>query len=50
MARHLRCAELIIRTGIPRVVVATIDPNPKVGGRGIEMLRGCRGGGRDRDA
>lgn len=35
------CAELIIRTGIPRVVVATIDPNPKVGGRGIEMLRGA---------
>ena len=33
------CAELIIRTGIPRVVVATVDPNPKVAGRGIRMLR-----------
>lgn len=33
------CAELIIRTGIPHVVVATVDPNPKVSGRGIEMLR-----------
>ena len=33
------CAELIIRTGIPHVVIATVDPNPKVSGRGIEMLR-----------
>ena len=33
------CAELILRTGIPRVVVATGDPNPKVSGRGIAMLR-----------
>lgn len=33
------CAELILRTGIPRVVVATLDPNPKVSGRGVAMLR-----------
>ncbi len=33
------CAELIIRTGIPRVVVATQDPFAKVCGRGIAMLR-----------
>ncbi|MBD5224971.1 MAG: bifunctional diaminohydroxyphosphoribosylaminopyrimidine deaminase/5-amino-6-(5-phosphoribosylamino)uracil reductase RibD [Bacteroidales bacterium] len=33
------CAELILRTGIPRVVVATLDPNPKVAGKGIAMLR-----------
>lgn len=33
------CAELIIRTGIPRVVVATTDPFEKVAGRGIAMLR-----------
>ena len=33
------CAELIIAKKIPRVVVATADPNPKVQGRGIEMMR-----------
>lgn len=33
------CAELIIRMGIPRVVVATLDPNPLVAGRGIKMMR-----------
>lgn len=33
------CAELIVRSGIPRMVVAQIDPNPLVAGRGIAMLR-----------
>lgn len=33
------CAELIIRTGIPHVVVGTVDPFAKVSGRGIAMLR-----------
>jgi diaminohydroxyphosphoribosylaminopyrimidine deaminase/5-amino-6-(5-phosphoribosylamino)uracil reductase len=33
------CAELIIRSGIPRVVIACLDPFPKVAGRGVEMLR-----------
>ena len=32
------CAELIIRQAIPRVVIACLDPNPKVAGRGIKML------------
>lgn len=32
------CAELIISSGIKRVVVATKDPNPVVQGNGIEML------------
>ncbi len=33
------CAQLIIDTGIPHVVVATADPFAKVHGRGIQMLR-----------
>ena len=33
------CAELIIRKGIPRVVVGCLDPFPEVSGRGIRMLR-----------
>lgn len=33
------CVDTIIAMGIPRVVVATIDVNPKVMGRGVEYLR-----------
>ena len=33
------CAELIIRKGIGRVIVGTLDPNPQVAGRGIRMMR-----------
>ncbi|MEG2067157.1 MAG: bifunctional diaminohydroxyphosphoribosylaminopyrimidine deaminase/5-amino-6-(5-phosphoribosylamino)uracil reductase RibD, partial [Tannerellaceae bacterium] len=33
------CAELIIRKGIPRVVVACLDPFPAVSGRGVKMLQ-----------
>jgi diaminohydroxyphosphoribosylaminopyrimidine deaminase/5-amino-6-(5-phosphoribosylamino)uracil reductase len=33
------CANLIISSGIPRVVIGTTDPNPKVSGRGIEILK-----------
>lgn len=33
------CADLIVRMGIPRVVVATLDPNPLVAGRGVEIMR-----------
>ncbi|NLB88824.1 MAG: bifunctional diaminohydroxyphosphoribosylaminopyrimidine deaminase/5-amino-6-(5-phosphoribosylamino)uracil reductase RibD, partial [Syntrophomonadaceae bacterium] len=32
------CAKAIIEAGIKEVVVATLDPNPKVAGRGIKML------------
>jgi len=32
------CAELIVKEKIKRAVVATLDPNPLVSGRGIEML------------
>jgi len=33
------CADLIIREAIPRVVIATEDPNPLVAGRGVARLR-----------
>ncbi len=33
------CSELIIKSGIPRVVVGMTDPFAKVHGRGINMLR-----------
>ena len=33
------CADLIIRKGIPRVVVGCTDPFPLVSGRGIQKLR-----------
>lgn len=33
------CADLIINSGIPRVVIAQKDPNPLVAGNGIKMLR-----------
>ncbi|MBD5268491.1 MAG: bifunctional diaminohydroxyphosphoribosylaminopyrimidine deaminase/5-amino-6-(5-phosphoribosylamino)uracil reductase RibD [Bacteroides sp.] len=33
------CAQLLIDEGIPRIVVGSGDPFPKVAGRGIRMLR-----------
>jgi len=33
------CADLIVSNHIPRVVIGTLDPNPKVAGRGVEILR-----------
>lgn len=33
------CAELMVRRGIRRAVIAMIDPNPRVEGRGAEFLR-----------
>lgn len=33
------CTELIYKSGIKRVVVAVLDPNPLVAGQGIAMLR-----------
>jgi len=33
------CSLRIIKEGVKRVVIANLDPNPQVSGRGIEMLR-----------
>lgn len=33
------CATRLVKEGISRVVVAMLDPNPKVAGKGIEILR-----------
>jgi diaminohydroxyphosphoribosylaminopyrimidine deaminase/5-amino-6-(5-phosphoribosylamino)uracil reductase len=33
------CTDLIVRKGIPRLVIGTIDPYPAVKGRGIRRLR-----------
>lgn len=33
------CADLIVKSGIKRAVIATGDPNPDVAGRGLEKLR-----------
>lgn len=33
------CVERIIASGIKRVVIGTIDPNPIVNGRGVEILK-----------
>jgi pyrimidine deaminase RibD-like protein len=35
------CALAIIASGIRRVTVATLDPDPRNSGRGIQMLRGA---------
>ena len=33
------CTNLILENAIPKVVIAQLDPNPLVGGKGIERLR-----------
>ena len=35
------CANALIRAGVARVVIACADPDPRVRGRGAEMLRGA---------
>ena len=37
------CAEAVVETGVARVVVGMVDPDPRVSGGGIERLRaaGC---------
>ena len=34
------CTEAIIENGIAKVVVGSLDPNPKVAGKGIQILSG----------
>jgi diaminohydroxyphosphoribosylaminopyrimidine deaminase/5-amino-6-(5-phosphoribosylamino)uracil reductase len=33
------CAEALIRAGVARVVAAMVDPDPRVSGKGLELLR-----------
>ena len=33
------CTEAIIKAGIKRVVIAALDPNPNVNGKGVEILK-----------
>src|ERR1700742_3592424 len=33
------CADAVVRAGVARVVVGTVDPDPHVAGQGIERLR-----------
>ena len=33
------CADAIVRAGVSRVVVGTVDPNPRHAGRGLRQLR-----------
>lgn len=33
------CAEAVVEAGIRRVIIASSDPNPKVSGRGIHLMR-----------
>ena len=39
IGRTCPCTEALIKAGISMVVAATEDPNPQVGGRGLERLR-----------
>ncbi len=38
-SRTAPCTDALIKAGVRRVVAAMIDPNPLVGGKGIEILR-----------
>ncbi|MDE5285592.1 MAG: riboflavin biosynthesis protein RibD, partial [Buchnera aphidicola] len=33
------CCEALIKHGVHRVVIANIDPNPKVSGKGVNFLK-----------
>lgn len=40
--RNPSCAETLAAAGIKRVICASLDPNPKVAGRGLALLRRAR--------
>ena len=42
------CVDLMLSAGIARAVVAAVDPDPRVDGKGIARLRAGRDGGRGR--
>tara|TARA_B100000927_G_scaffold272373_1_gene249959 strand:+ start:460 stop:1488 length:1029 start_codon:yes stop_codon:yes gene_type:complete len=33
------CAEAIVKSGIKKVIIGSIDPNPKVSGKGVDILK-----------
>ena len=33
------CAEFIVQAGFKKIIIGAIDPNPKVSGRGIKILK-----------
>jgi diaminohydroxyphosphoribosylaminopyrimidine deaminase/5-amino-6-(5-phosphoribosylamino)uracil reductase len=35
------CAEALVEAGVARVVIGLADPDPRVGGKGIDLLRGA---------
>lgn len=35
------CVDAVVKAGISRVVVGALDPDPRMGGRSVEMLRGA---------
>jgi len=39
IGRTAPCTEAIIKAGISKVVIATLDPNPKVAGNGVQKLK-----------
>ncbi len=36
------CSDTIIQSGVKKVIIAMLDPNPKVSGKGVEQLKKSR--------
>ena len=39
MGKQPPCVEAILEAGIRRIVIGSSDPNPKVSGKGVRILR-----------